>query len=243
MTTDEDILRRAFQSAWRRRATSGRSGCPSLENLFLSMEPDASRRLKNRVADHLGRCPACFEEFQFLRPVYARKQQTLGEISRCLFSGPEVPAFHIRIRRRRSVGILRVGVPVLLAILAALTIILKFEGPRSSSFPPAAERGAFPRSLNLLVPLEGQMLDVEQPEFRWDHVRGADSYRFELYDETLTLVWESPELFEPVVVLPPETAAVLKKGKKYFWMVGSKNSDGTRLESRLRHFVFGRPSE
>jgi len=223
-------IKRAFQEAVGARAPSSRERCLSPEEIYASLAPRASRRSKASVADHISRCRSCFETFQMLLPLFRQKEKTVGEICRLFGPASEKP------RSRPKLKALLFAAPAFFAVALALVLTLDHR-PSSTEIRNRKERSASAGALTLLSPTGGKICARSALGFVWRPHREADYYLVELFDESLSLVWQSPFLFEPSIVPPPGVVRLLRPGEKYFWMVTSWNSRGEKTESPLEHFT------
>ncbi|MBN2199171.1 MAG: hypothetical protein JW747_04905 [Candidatus Aminicenantes bacterium] len=201
-----------------------------MEEIYASLAPGASNRSKAAVADHISRCRFCFEEFEMLLPLFRQKEKTVGEICRLIAPPPQ----DRRSRPGRNAWLF--AAPALLA--ASLTLVLVIgHRPSNTETRSRRERGVPARTATLLSPKAGSNCAPSDLTFTWAPQREADYYLFELFDDSLSLLWQSPFLFEPSIVPPPGVVQRLRAGGSYFWMVTSWNSDGEKTESPIGHFT------
>jgi len=181
-----------------------------------------------------------------LRTLCVQKERTTEEIRRLIapanrLSGslPDAPArprgTHPPGRRFPRKFVL-FSTPALLAAALALVLVLDKPAPVGET-TGQSERGAVTGELAPLFPPQGNECGRRTLSFKWTSLRTADYYLFELFDETLTSVWQSPCLFEPSIIPPPEIVQGLRSGAKYFWMVIARKTDGRLTESGLGLFI------
>lgn len=226
-------IKRAYQEAVDSRAPSSRERCPSAEELYACLEPRASRRLIDKITEHLSECRLCLEEFRSLRLLSAGKRRTLEDIRRLIAA----EADRTRPERERP-GRHKAcffAAPVLAASLLALLLIISQPAPVHDVLD-RRERGASGAEVTLLNPAGGKVCQRAGLMFEWAPLAEADYYLLELFDENLASLWQSPCLFEPSIIPPPDVVRGLRIGKKYFWTVTAKTSDGRRAESAAAFF-------
>jgi len=226
-------IKRAYREAVDARAPASRNRCPSPEDLYACCEPRASRRLVDRITAHLAGCRLCLEEFRSLRLVSIRKRRTLQAIRRVIAarggatrSAPDRPG----VRRAWSAA-----APLLAAsLLALLLIVSKPVSVREAG--DRLERTAGGGGVTLLHPAGGEECRRSGLKFEWAPLREADCYLLELFDEHLASLWQSPSLFKPSIIPPPDVVRGLRPGRTYFWTVTAKTSDGRRETSAAAFF-------
>jgi hypothetical protein len=226
-------IKRAYQEAADGRAPSSRERCPSPEDLYASCEPRASRRQIDRITAHLAECRRCLEEYRSLRLVSIRKRRTLEAICRLFADGGSLT----RSEEERPHGgrAWSAAAPLLAASLAALLLIVSKPASVRDAWD-RRERSAAGAEVILLHPPGGMECPRSRLVFKWAPFRGADCYLLELFDESLSSVWQSPCLFEPSIIPPPDVVRGLRPGGGYFWTVTARTSDGRRAESAAAFF-------
>jgi len=114
-------------------------------------------------------------------------------------------------------------------VIASLVIVVRESGR------PGDIR-ATPSSILLIQP------DAKHPAsfpliFKWEGVKGAETYILELYDETLLPIWKSPDLLSPQLTMPEDLAGRLQLNKLYFWMITAYHKKEKLAESELTQFI------
>jgi hypothetical protein len=128
-------------------------------------------------------------------------------------------------------------IPALPAISAALGLIilisavLFYKGPRKE----AGERSFLPWQIELLQPKGSAQ--TSRLVFRWQPLRGAESYSLEVFDKGLDLAYERSGIVEESIVLPVQIALGLKKGEVYFWRIKAVLSNDQVVESDFSKFI------
>ena len=239
-------IKRVYLELVDAQAGRSREKCPPPQDLYASLEPRTSRRSKKNIADHLTRCKPCLEEFRILLALYVQKQKTVHDIYRLIAPAQEKScsrpqaSFHHQnptsFRRTVRGRAWLIAAPVLLA--AVLAFVAIFYMPISlTNTADQRERSASAEELTLVYPASGNECARSALAFKWTPRKDADYYRLELFDESLRSLWQSPCLFEPSIIPPPEVVQSLLSKKKYFWMISAQNSDGRRMESPLGYFI------
>jgi len=75
--------------------------------------------------------------------------------------------------------------------------------------------------------------------FRWAAVRGADTYRFEIFDEELRSILVR-FVKSTSLSLAPEELAAIRPGRPYYWDVEASDDEGRPLASGQMSFVVSR---
>jgi hypothetical protein len=220
---------------------SGRSKCPGDKQLIGAFLLELDPASRERIAGHVAACPLC-----------GRKQVVLLEIAEELRAraeglpvglGPEERAA-LRKTARAEVRKLRVRrptgpghriVPFRAAAAAAVLVTAAAAGIffYSRSGPQDVDRGN--RGGIRLVEPAGT-LDRVPAVFRWTAVRGADLYKFEIFDEELrsivVRIVKSTSLS-----LAPEELAAIRPGPPYYWDVEASDDESRPIASGQRSFV------
>jgi hypothetical protein len=211
-----------------------KTNCPSDEALISFFSRDRVRAGIEALADHVRLCPRCRIRFDALRAVEAevrsRESEFLALAKRSLREADKAG----RARARRG---LRTWAPQAAAALltvamatAAFLLILR----------PAAQDGILrsPDSIRLKLISPAGRLAHAPAVFQWSEVTGADSYFFELIDDSLEMIVAMTQTFSPSFVLPPEAQAKMRPGRTYIWSVEARGDDGLKIEAARRSFVF-----
>ena len=194
-------------AAWNTRSGPRRADCPASERLAAAAVGSLAEPDVEVVADHLGECPDCAEEYRL----------ALG-----LEEEGAAPAVVPR-RARLARGTAWAGAvaAVLLLALAAPTLLhrppatdLRYRGPADARITTLEPEGVTPAPLR---------------RFRWQPVPGADGYDVRLYGEDGGLVWRT-ETTVPEAAIPTDS----KVGPgRYRWMVSARRGHQVVAESAL----------
>jgi hypothetical protein len=230
MNLRNDDLKRSYRSFIDSRIPENRKDCPPLEELVSFFELRGRTGGKLKIVDHVTRCSACAQEFEFLLELRRHQQKITSQlpvgrpVKRFFQSFPASIDGTNLFWRFSSV---LVG---MLLVIASLTVILQ-KGSR------LAEMRAVRSSLALLKPASGQSV-MPPLKFAWERLPGAETYVLELYDEALLPLWKSPETSLTHFVLPLEETERLLPGHRYFWIV-TAFCEGERIsESGLSQLTF-----
>lgn len=220
---------------------SGRSKCPGDERLLGAFLLELDPASRERIAGHVASCPLC-----------RRKQAVLAEIAeefRARAEGlpgdldpEEVAALRkmagaeIReLRRRRLPHSVPRGFPFRAVATAAVLVTAAAAGIFfiSRSGRQDVDRGN--RGGIRLVEPAGK-LDRVPVVFSWEAVRGADSYRFEIFDEELRSIVVRFVKSTSLSLAPDEMAAI-RPGQPYYWDVEGSDEEARPIASGRRSFV------
>jgi hypothetical protein len=203
--------------------------CPSSKELVASFAPSASKRLKNKITDHIYGCPKCREVFDLLLSFIEHDKQakdslnTEKQCSRFLKSVLHYPSPRLLSARFSS---LIVGC---LMIIVSIFIIAQHNDV-SRQF-----RGG---NTNIILEYPGATHNIaDKLIFQWAPYTPASYYILELFDEALLPVWTSSRTEAPQIPISEEARSLLKPGKAYFWMVTAYSGAGDIKESNLARFV------
>lgn len=216
-----------------------KEACFRDEDLVKAVTTGLDPRKKKRLSLHLETCSLCRRKFLLLielreyansnfknnklatNQVNCLKQQAAPQLAE-LKGETTLPARSTPSRFPWRAGAL-LGV---ICVGSALWFFwLKSNGPilRDSATP----------SIRLLAPT-GKIAGPPA-EFRWEKMGGTKSYEFILGDENLDLIY-SQRTTAPHLLLPESKKQVIKKGKKYIWVVRALDEAGVELASASSFF-------
>jgi hypothetical protein len=188
------------------------------------------------LADHVRRCPRCRIRFDALRlvdvEVRSRKREFLALAGRSLREWKRSEKQKALPRRRRWA--LRAAA-VFLMIAAATAAFLLIDKPGAQDGTLRSKGSA---RLHLISP-DGRQSQAPA-DFRWSEVPDADSYFFELIDDTLETIVPVTLIYSPSFILPPDVRAKLRPGRTYVWSVEARGDDGLKIESSRQSFFISR---
>jgi len=202
--------------------------CPSEErflDFFLGNNPGSE---DETILDHIDRCPDCRIKFGLLRdlePVLERQIRRLQPLARA--SRRELRAgFRADGRSRRGARILAAaGITAMVALSFAAWIIFQPRGHDTVERGNAAVASSLPN---------GRLAEAPRL-FVWEPVPGAESYRFALIDESLSLVAEANSA-ENWILLSASIRKDIRPGRTYIWTVDAYDDGGVKIGSIPRYF-------
>lgn len=208
----------------RREETSrDRKSCPPLDEILSSFSPEAPLDLKEKIIDHIIKCPACRSEFELIMA----SRQFASQVSTVLF--PKERFKKIKEFFFWSPGrFWKVASVVILAAFLVVTIYFQI----SSWNIFHAERGPcrtdnFMMKENILpVPLSIKLMWAPLPE--------ALFYIVELFDENMSLIWQSPPEKETQLELPESVMKSIKSKEYFYWHFRAWTHDKTIIESPVK---------
>jgi hypothetical protein len=239
-------LKMAYKAHIQRYIPASREGCPSEESILRVFEESLSPEKKEEIVDHVVKCAYCLREFELFLALVRDESKAAEEISGFLkersrdanpprkkpkiwgiISGSGIQ--HPPLWRIATISL------VLLIITGLLLISTKLI------FKPSLdeERGRLRDQVRLISPSQGQV-GTFPLIFRWQKVTGAELYQLEIFDDSLSPLWKSPQIFVLFYELPPKVTEAIKENKVYFWMVTAFLPNGVKRESPLETFILTR---
>ena len=224
-----------YRSFVRTRLPESRKDCPSFDDLVRFFRPGTPRRHKTKIIDHMARCAPCAEEFDLILTIKRGSEQMEKEIASYLDS--ELPSIKSQNRPRLAVSqsFWRYAALVIGIVSLSLSLLTIFDRNPMQFFKQHAWRGPTDSDFQLVEPLNRKQ-EKSHLVFRLKEYKGAESYILELFDESLKLIWESPELVETKCALPFAIVQKLSSSSTYFWMVTAHLRNGNVVESGLANF-------
>jgi hypothetical protein len=182
-----------------------------------------------KIVDHLTNCSACAREFELLLEIQRYQNQLVPQVREAAHAGR---SFSARPSSHHAFGHFWKISPVVagaMFVIASLIIVIQESGR------PVGIR-ATPSSILLVQPDTKHSVSFPLI-FKWEEVKGAETYILELYDETLLLIWKSPGILSPPLILPEGLAGRLQLNKPYFWMITAYQKKEKLAESELTRFI------
>lgn len=200
-----------------------RKQCPTPEELLESFSPEASAELKKKIIDHLIECPACRSEFELLRA----SREFISRAERVL--SPKKGLSH----RIESV-ILPLKpfwkLATVFSLALFLIIFLYLQTPRWSFLH--LERGLVNEQVFMMQ--ENLTFEPLKISLTWEAIPEALFYRVEVFDEKMSLVWQSPPVYQTRLDLPFPVLEALKSSDHFYWQVLAQTSGQKIYESPAR---------
>jgi len=237
MKINDDDLKKLFRSYIEGKPPLSKKDCPAPEkvaDLFFQLRKEEE---KTKIIDHISKCAHCLEVFELCLEMSRSQDWLSGEIGAYLKDAKKKPSVFFNLPRRL------IARPVWSSLLIPLSVsvfmiiavlMIKFVSTHKSP----EDRGRTPDAIYLINPSPG--ISPNAPIiFRWEIAKENKFVLLDIFDDTLSPIWKSPQIFGNRYELPPEAREKIKKGKTYFWMVTAFCLDGTAVESVLEEFSLG----
>jgi hypothetical protein len=243
MKITSNDLKMAYKSHIQRYIPLSREGCPSEGSILGVFEGTLSPEKKEEIIDHVVKCAYCLREFELFLALVRDESKAAKEISRFLKEKgcdanpprkkPKVWSiiFGSGVQQHPLWRIATVSL-VLLIITGLFLISAKlFLKPSLDK-----ERGRLRDQVRLISPSQGQEATLPLV-FRWQKMTRAELYQLEIFDDSLSPLWKSPQIFVLFYELPPKVAEAIDENRVYFWMVTAFLPSGEKRESPLETFI------
>jgi hypothetical protein len=209
-------------------ASVSRAKCPSPHIITACIRGDLSRKKRNQIIDHVFQCALCHEEFALILEILREEKKFIDDLSPIIQEKKQAKEKKFlrfpSLRPAWIYGFVFVSGAVLISIfIHNISEEYKYRGTDSHTF-------------NLITPNKKVNLE-KQLEFEWNQVNSADYYILEIFDESLSPIWESGHIKGNRLALSREFTKRLFIQKTYYWMVTAFLSDGKATESHLQNFV------
>lgn len=211
-------------------AASGEA-CPPSGDLAAFMIGESPRKDRKRILAHISLCGTCAKKVDAL----FQAEREIDDLFRGLPDGAKNNSRKkswLQGYKLRSLHPVAVGALILAVLAIASFFLLK-------SRPAAPVWRGQPSEVVLIAPARGAVLSG-RGEFVWKSYPGAESYRIELFDPTLSLIWKSEPLAADRISLPERVLALLQRGVSYYWSVSSRLVNGLVVKSKLSAFTIER---
>lgn len=220
--------------------------CPSKNKIIRFFEETASEEEGRKVLAHVLTCPECLAVFEAAKEIRSQSQRILQGLD-----GPDFRSRETRDRLRNMAGqeirLLRrdrrlkrrnalrwIGIPAAGAATVLLTIFVIAPAIRTH------RESALERNLSLLK------IDLLQPKgtipasalrFKWTSQPEIQSYRLEIYDYSLELVYQSGPVLSDNLTLPANVMTTILKDRIYFWKIVGNLKDNQTIESEFARLM------
>lgn len=199
-------------------------------DIALFVEKKGSEETRSRVVAHFGNCAECAEKvseaFRFIPelenstgtpdPEFLQKARSIVPSSRRLIPRPVWWALAACVTL--AFGIL---------IISRLSRQPELEPSRFRSEAPVAV-------LEIVSPADGTVVTERNAEFRWQAINDAARYRFTLFREDGTVLWQT--LLDSTRVSVPASVS-LDSGVRYLWRVDALFAQRSPLQSAIHVFT------
>ncbi|MDD8021322.1 MAG: hypothetical protein PHU81_09160 [Acidobacteriota bacterium] len=207
----EETLKSIFLSSKDFEKNVSRRDCPEPEDLARSFDPGAGLEFKETIVDHLSRCLACQQEFEFLH----LSEKLVTEISRKLLKPKRPIKLKLQSFFSSSSLIKKAAVT-----FTALIIVFSLVYYLNSNYRKAQEVERNPREVQNLMMTE----EIAKPAslaiaLKWQPVEQALFYQVEVFNQNMYLIWQSPPARDTLIRLPEEVTNVLKNDRCFFWQI------------------------
>ena len=139
------------------------------------------------------------------------------------------------LRELEGVGKSKWGIWLIVAIIAAGSIIAFAVRDRQSSSLPVSTAGATGISIDLQVPAKTK-LGAPPPRFEWESISGRSRYRLAIRREGASETLIERSVRNSFAELTPEELQKLTPGAGYVWQVDALDQTGKTLGSGQSRF-------
>lgn len=196
--SDLALLRETYRDSLPERA----AGCPDEARLAELVTGELEGDERSAVADHLVGCRACADAYR-----------DLLELDREAFSLGAADTSPAARRLPRWALPLAAG---LAALAIGAAVLLLRAGDRLVSDPTTLRSTG---AVEAVDPPPGAFLDAAPRALRWTLAAGESASRVQLFDAGAELLWETRDVAEGTVELPPGVRAAAAAAGSCFWVV------------------------
>lgn len=224
MKINQINLPKIFRELINSNKPTSRHDCPDPKTLLAFYQGKLSKRKTKKISNHLIHCSGCLEELDLIRSIKREENFLIDKILEIKGNPKEKSSFALKWALK--------PVPALLIFSTALIIILIMI---FNPFNKEIYRGGENFIASLPSP---KYLTAPKPTliFKWPELENAQSYYFEIFDETLFPLWRAGPLTTNRIIIPSEILQKIEANQRYFWVVSAQLKDGTRIESPLTPF-------
>jgi hypothetical protein len=204
--------------------------CPSAERLVRCLRSEMPDRERKAIIRHTALCPECLPRVRTFLNVMKSEEQFINDVQVVVRNGER------RGTEKKTVFGTRMTLRYAAALAVILACVISLYHLAFKNRQELAIRGGGGKSIQLLAP-SGLRISVDELNFRWTGIRNAISYRLELYDKALSLIWRSDPLSSRDVRPPADVVRSLKKRESYFILIKAALADGRESSSSLKEFI------
>jgi hypothetical protein len=220
--------------------------CPSKNTIIRLLEEQVTDAEGWKHLAHVATCPICLTVFEAAKEIRSQSDKILRGLDGLDLKSRETQN-RLRIMADQEIRLLRrgrrmkrwnafrwIGIPAAGAAMILLTTFVIVPALRT-------HRGSVvERNLSLLK------IDLLQPKgtipaaafsFKWTSQPEIQSYRLEIYDQSLVLVYQSDPIHSDNFTLPANIMTKILKDKIYFWKIVGNLKDNQTIESEFARFI------
>jgi len=253
MKIDTQDLRCLYQAAISHRKRPSPITCPAPRRMIGLFDGSLAAGEKNRLIDHLTRCGPCFREFESYRSLYQQQEKMITSLEawvgqrkkrasypaikdrQAAYNPPSEDTFWGRFKPRSWARTLSLAM-LLLGLILGLSRWTSLKNIFENRY-----RAAPGAKIALISPSLDKLVQRQSLVFQWAPLPGTEYYVFELFDETLSPIWRSPEMAGTKTILPGDISGRLHPLQTYYWVVTGILADGKKAESDIGAFRLKRP--
>lgn len=200
-----------------------RKNCPPIEEILSSFSAEAGPELKEKIIDHILKCPSCQSEFELI----LKSREFASQVSEVLF--PIHP-----LRKIKEFFFWFPGrfwkFAAVFSLAAILVITIYFQISGWNIFH--AERG--PARTDNFMMKEVITPTSQSIKLMWAPLPEALFYIVELFDENMCLIWQSPPEKETQLELPAAIIETIESKDYFYWHFRTWTHDKTIIESPVK---------
>ncbi len=231
-----------FKSYVSKNSSITRNKCPDIESIFTSFCDQTTESLKLKLLDHIANCSFCTKEFIFILRLQTKQDLFLNNHD---FQKTVYKAFKINVQKK-IFGLLKLFTPqknncysikhTLLALIGTFFILSASILIISNKNEYSILQRSIGNWSSIISPI-GNIYCSGQIDFRWDKLDRANFYIFELFDDSLELIWRSPSGHDTTYRLPTNIFHSLRLNTTYLWSVTAVIENNIRIHSPLTEFM------
>ncbi|MDH7512778.1 MAG: hypothetical protein QHH14_07525 [Clostridiales bacterium] len=233
MKINGDNLKDIYKSYVLTRTPPMGQACPSSEEISNLFSEPGLKTEKEKIIDHITNCSFCTQEFFVLLQLWRQEKKLAEEIKRLLKNEDEQSPVPKMEKTPRFALAWKFVLASVIVVALAGTILLITSGLIFDT--KTEKRGARPEKISLLEPHSNRASETPLV-FRWNEIAGRDYFVIEIFDESLSPLWKSAQVFETFYWLPADVEKQMHRGRSYFWMITVFFTNGLTRESHLEEF-------
>jgi len=233
MKINRDDLAKGFQDFLVIKTAASRKNCPSVKSIIRLYKGKLSKIKRAEILGHILNCYYCSSDFKVVNNSirfenelcqFIEKTSCTSHKKKDEFRVPKILHFKINVGKYQVVF-----VTLFIAILI-ISSFLVFHNKENLSMRGLSQSQLEPCCL---IKKNQEQLSLY---FEWKSLKKADYYYVEIFDDNLSLIWRSKTIFKNCFIFPLELKNVIKKNKKYYWLVTAFLINGKKIESKLLEF-------
>lgn len=206
--------------------------CPSVETIHRYLRSALPRREKNNAIKHMITCYACLNEVKFIISILEEEKNFISRIRELQKKNSSPASEKVKSAIRKKPTFIKIAWLHTSILVFLLFIISIIKLKNNINLSPEKYRGNRLYGYELIVDskLKGFFNKIE---LMWGPIPASKYYIIEIFDESLSLIWKSDEIYNNQLSIS-QSVLDNRKSRKYFCIITAFLPYNKKIESTLQ---------